>query len=331
MSTADGRRLDPLVARGRRAVERALSDLPAGSPVVLGVSGGADSLALACLAAFAAPRAGHRPVAVVVDHGLQDGSGAVARRAAEAVGGLGIADVLVRRVEVGASGGPEAAAREARRAALETVADQRGAAAILLAHTRDDQAETVLLGLARGSGTRSLAGIAPVAGRWRRPLLALSRAETERICVLAGLSWWDDPHNADPAYARVRVRRQVLPVLEDALGPGIAAALARTADQSRADADLLDGLAAVLARTAVRPDTTVDVEALVSAPPALRTRVLRVWLVGAGTPAGALTRDHVLGCEALVTDWHGQDGPTLPGGVVVRRCAGALHLVRPPA
>ncbi|MGH1563853.1 tRNA lysidine(34) synthetase TilS [Mumia sp. DW29H23] len=315
--------LDPTVARGRSAVTDALEDVSSGSAVVLGVSGGADSLALAALTAFVAPRREIGVRCLVVDHGLQDGSAQVAAATAETLRGLGL-EADVRRVQVGRDGGPEAAARSARRAALASYAQEHGCVAVLLAHTRDDQAETVLLGLSRGSGARSLAGIAPRDGLWRRPLLGLSRTDTEAVCRASGLSWWSDPHNDDDRYARVRVRRDVLPVLEEALGPGVAAALARTAGMLRDDADLLDTLAAQSRGELARPDGGLDAAGLAALPRALRTRVLRAAALEAGCPAGDLTAAHVVEVERLVTRWRGQGGPALPGGVTVSRTDGAL-------
>src|SRR5690606_16509861 len=190
--------------------------------VLVALSGGADSLALAAATAFEAPRAGIRAGAIVVDHGLQEGSDAVAARAAEQARTLGLEPVLVTRVEVGTAGGPEAAAREARYAAILAAVTETGASAALLAHTPDDQAETVLLGLARGSGGASLMGMDADAGTLRRPLLGIRRATTRQACLDEGLEPWHDPHNLDPTYARVRVRERVLPVLEAELGPGVA-------------------------------------------------------------------------------------------------------------
>lgn len=286
-----------------------LADVERTTPVVLGVSGGADSLALAACAAFVA-RADARPVrAVVVDHGVQEGSGAVAERAAATVEGLGLA-AHVLRVQVGGSGGPEARARRARRAALSEAAGPDGV--VLLAHTLDDQAETVLLGLGRGSGPRSLAGMRAVDGPWRRPFLGLRRADTEAVCAAHGLNWWDDPHNRDPAVRRSRVRHEALPLLEDVLGGGVREALARTADLVRDDADALDAAASLVRDPA-------DVRVLAALAPALRSRLLRRLALEAGAGAGALGAVHVRALDALVTDWHGQERVELPGGVAVRR------------
>jgi tRNA(Ile)-lysidine synthase len=232
----------PAVATCRRAVRELLKGLDTGSLVLVASSGGADSLALAAAIAFEAPRAEFRAGAVTVDHGLQPGSAERASAVATQLKRLGLDPVEIATVTVEPGGGPEAAARYARYRALDETAVRLGAAAIFLGHTRDDQAETVLLGLARGSGARSLAGMAPVSddGRYRRPFLAVSRDTTRLACQTDRLQPWEDPHNTDHSYTRVRVRLEALPALERAAGPGVTEALARTAALLRADADALD-------------------------------------------------------------------------------------------
>lgn len=313
--------LDPDLAAVRRAVRVATRDLPDGALVLVACSGGADSLALLAGACFELPKAGRRCGAVVVDHALQAGSAAIAQLAAAQARGRGADPVHVVTATVGGAGGPEAAARTARYAALRQVAGEVAARTVLLGHTRDDQAETVLLGLARGSGTRSLAGMRPFDGLWRRPLLALPREQVRRACVASGLSAWDDPHNADPAYTRVRVRSRVLPVLEAELGPGVRAALARTADLLRADADLLDALAEPLTRQVVSAgkDLHVDCRVLAGEPAAMRSRVLLAAARTAGCPPGDLTAAHVGALDDLVRSAHGGHGIDLPAGVRAQR------------
>jgi tRNA(Ile)-lysidine synthase len=313
-----GGALDPAVAAGRTVVGAALADLGAGSRIVIGVSGGADSLALAAVTAFVARREALELAAVVVDHGLQDDSAQVAEHAAAQLASLDV-PAEVHRVEVGHAGGPEAAARTARRAALQST----GADAVLLAHTLDDQAETVLLGLGRGSGPRSIAGMAARDGVWRRPFLTLRRADTERICRAHGLDWWTDPHNSDPAFRRVRVRREVMPLLEDVLGGGVAEALARTADQLRADGTHLDDLADGV----TSPN---DVAVLAALPSALRSRVLRRLALAAGADAAALSAAHLAQLDRLVTDWRGQRRIELPGGVSAARTGASLTFADTP-
>lgn len=322
----------PAVAAVRSAVRAELADVAPGALVLVACSGGADSLALAAATAFVAPRAGLRAGAVVVDHGLQHGSDEVARRAAEQCRGLALDPVEVVRVDVPGSGagGPESAARSARYAALDDAAQRLGAVVVLLGHTRDDQAETVLLALARGSGGRSLSGMAHRRGRLRRPFLGLPRRTTEEVCSALDLEPWHDPTNRPGdgrSPLRSRVRHDVLPVLREVLGPGVTEALARTADQLREDADLLDHLAAQVlreARGAAAADLDLDVEVLLAAPSPLRRRALRAALVDAGVPAGSLHLSHVLAVEALVTQWHGQGAVALPGGRGVRRRCGRL-------
>jgi tRNA(Ile)-lysidine synthase len=315
----------PAVAGTRAAVRGCLADLAAGDLVLAACSGGADSLALAAALAFTAPRHGLRAGAVTVDHGLQPGSAAQAARVSAQLRALGLEPVRAITVTVDGTGGPEAAARAARYRALSQAGDEAGAAAILLGHTLDDQAETVLLGLARGSGGRSLAGMPARAGRYRRPFLGIGRAQTAAACAALDLAAWDDPQNADPRFARARVRQQALPALEAALGPGVAAALARTAGQLRADADALDALAAEAAGRLIGPGQEIDVADITALPPALRTRVLRRAAIAAGCGPGALSAAHVGRLDELLTDWHGQRGVDLPGGVRGLRQYGKLR------
>lgn len=292
----------PATAATRLAVRRSLTGHE--GSVLAAVSGGADSLALAAALAFERPGAG----AVVVDHALQDGSAQVAAQAVEQCRGLGLtARVLTCSRPVGASGegGPEARARALRYGLLEEAAVEDRDAVVLLGHTREDQAECVLLGLIRGSGSRALSGMAPVRGRYRRPFLDLPRAVVRKACQEAGLTPYEDLHNSDPAYQRVVVRR-LLAELD------ITAGLARSAQLLRADADALDGL--------VVP--TDDVAELLRLPEALRSRTIKTWAEGqSGRP---LTAVQVGALRALVEDWHGQGPVSLPGGGRVRREGGRL-------
>ena len=318
-------RLDSAVAQARLLVRSTLSDLEPGALVLVALSGGPDSVALAAVTAFEAPRAQLGWGAVVVDHQLQPGSAVVAASAAGQARQLGADPVDIVAVQVGTGGGPEAAARHARHAALRDVAQARGAAALLLGHTLDDQAENVLLGLTRGSGTRSLAGMATHDGLLRRAFLTLRRTQTKAICRARGLTWYDDPHNADPAYTRSRVRARLLPVLEQELGPGIALGLARTAALARADADLLDAQAVEVGVQAAAGDAAWRIDVLRDTPVALRSRVLRNAALAARCPASALTAGHVAAISALIDDWHGQAGVDLPGRVRVVRAADRLR------
>ena len=330
----DGAKADAsaALAADASAADAAVAD------VLVALSGGADSLALAAATAFEAPRAGGgtglRAGAVIVDHGLQAGSAGVAERAAAQARELGLHPVLVERVAVGTEGGPEAAARDARYAAFAEAASGTGAGAVLLGHTLDDQAETVLLGLARGSGTASLSGMAPVSVAssseaeggasvtYLRPLLGIRCAQTLQFCKDSGLEPWQDPQNVDPKFARVRVRERVLPVLEAELGPGIAEALARTAEQAREDAEALDHFAEEQAEELAdhaEAGLSLSVKGLASNPAALRQRIIR--LAVAAEFGVSLSRAQTLEVARLVTDWHGQGVLHLPGVRVVRQGA----------
>lgn len=324
------------VAAVRRSITAALrAHHLAGAHLLLGVSGGPDSLALAAGAGHAVPALGGTVGALVVDHGLQEHSAAVAEEAAAQCRTLGLDPVAVRRVQVasGSGEGPEAAARRARLAALHDRAVEVGAAAVLLGHTLDDQAEQVLLGLARGSGSRSLAGM-PAARPIQpgspvlllRPLLDHPRQTTEAACAAVGLTPWHDPHNADPTYTRVRVRGAIAQ-LQDALGPGLPAALARTADLLRDDAEALDeGALSLLDRHGPPPWSVTEV---LAAPVALRRRFWRTWALRLGSPGGALSSTHLREVDALLTHWHGQGPIHLPGGVRAGRSGDRVWLDGP--
>lgn len=295
----------------------ALAGLPRGpreAPVLVACSGGADSLALA-VAALDLRDDVH---AAVVDHGLQDGSAERAAATAELLAGLG-ARARVHRVEVAGPGGTEAAARAARYAALRT-ARPHSDSPVLLGHTLDDQAETVLLGLGRGSGPRSIAGMRAWDDPWLRPLLGIRRATTRAAC--ATLPVWDDPHNTDPRFTRVRLRHEVLPLLEDVLSGGVAAALARTATQLREDLDALDALAATLGTDTAE----LDPGPLVGVPVAVRRRVLRRWLRARGV--SGLTDEHLRAADALAVTGPDRTGAALPGGLELVRARGRLGLRR---
>jgi len=308
-----GGALDPTVATARNRVRDNLADLAPGARVVLAVSGGADSLALAAATSFVSAKLGHSLSAVIVDHRLQEGSASVAAGARKRVGSLGI-EARIVTVSVGTLGGMEAAARRARYDVFDALEDVD---AVLLGHTLDDQAETVLLGLGRGSGARSIAGMAAVEGRYRRPFLGMTRKEAETVCRASGLEWWTDPQNSDPAYTRVRLRHEVLPLLEDVLGGGVAQALARTADFLRNDNAYLDEVAATHTEG-------LTASALAVLAPAIRGRVLRIAALEAGADPSELAAHHIRGIDELITRWRGQERIELPGGVAAVRVGDAL-------
>ncbi|MBK8459141.1 MAG: tRNA lysidine(34) synthetase TilS [Micropruina sp.] len=305
----------------RRALQPASFELVAaveqawrGEEVLVACSGGSDSLALAACAAIAGQRRGFGVRAVTVDHGLQPDSSRWAEIVAERLAGAGIAPIVLAVTVRDQGQGLEAAAREARYAALS--AEVEDGEAVYLGHTLDDQAETVLLGLARGSGGRSLSGMPAVRAPFVRPFLGVRSAITTQACRELGLQWIDDPHNAQARFTRVRVRERVLPLLEAELGPGVVQALARTAELLRADADLLDHLAQA-ELDGLGQASELDCTWLAGLPRPLLSRVLRLWLFDRG--ATEVPYGRVRAVEALVIDWHGQAWIELAGLRVIRR------------
>ena len=312
----------------RRAARNALAHFEPGDRILLAVSGGADSLLLAAATNLEASKVGIQLHALVVDHQLQNGSGDVAASAQKKLIGLGITEVKVAQVLVSnnsGNGGMEAAARSARYKALDDEADRIGAVAIFLGHTEDDLAETVLLGLARGSGTRSLSGMAFHVGRYVRPFLELTRAQVLAACKESGIEFWSDPQNEDSSFARVRVRNEILPRMEKEIGPGISKALARTSRILREDADALDLIAGDLFATLVDP-TQIPIELISELPSAVRKRVIKRAIEAMGAPT--LTAEQIQEVDALIGAWKGQGAVALAGGITVRRDSGRLTLSR---
>lgn len=323
--------LHPAVAAVRRGVRAVLDDPADPLPndvVLVACSGGADSLALAAATVFEGHRRGLRVLGATVDHGLQPGSERQAAAVVDQLARLGVDETVSARVEVATDAGigPEAAARRARYAVLDQIADSFDAGRVLLGHTRDDQAETVLLGLTRGSGGRSLSGMRRGFGRYRRPLLEVSADDTVTACQVQGLEYWTDPHNSDPAFTRVRVRTRILPMLEDELGPGVAQTLARTADQVRADVEALDGLAAEHFDR-LWTGSELPRDALNELPAALRTRVLRLAALDSGAIDAELFAVHVGALDDLATARISGE-VQLPGHLSAFRSAGRIRFVR---
>ncbi len=316
----------PAVAAVRLAVRQALGQQSAGPAVLVACSGGADSVALAAAVAFETARTGRCAGLVTIDHGLQAGSAARAALVGQLGYELGLDPVHQIPVVVGRAGGPEAAARTARYAALRPLlADYR----VLLGHTADDQAETVLLGLGRGSGGRSIAGMRAESDGYLRPLLGVRRADTVAACTALGLPVWQDPHNLDPRFRRVRLRHEVLPLLEDVLAGGVTEALARTASMLTEDLDALDQLAGQALAAALDPTGALRLTVLDGQPAAILHRVLKRWAEDGG--AGRLSAEQVHQLGRLVRRWHGQLGSDLPGGYRAVRVSGRLELVAPAA
>lgn len=290
--------------------------------VLFGCSGGADSMALAL--ALHAEKSDMKVIPVVIDHGLQAGSADVASETVVKLKQIGYTQVETARAQVVLTDGMEASARRARYQIFHQFIDTYQPKHFFLAHTLNDQAETVLLGLARGSGARSLAGMAVENNLFVRPLLKIFRNQTEAACQEMNTAFYSDPQNNDLKFTRVKVRKNVLPTLEENLGPGVMQALVRTADLLRDDADALDSFALEFFNQVDSYNLKVhDLERL---PKAIRSRVLRLAIYKAGAPAGSLSADHINQAEALISQWHGQKEVSLPGDVKVWRNSGTISL-----
>lgn len=300
----------------RSAVRAKLEKYSAGDLIIVAVSGGADSLALAEATKLESDKLALQVIGLTIDHQLQKDSSTQAEKVVKQLS----FPCLIEKVKVEITDGLEASARRARYEAFERIAKERSAVAIFLGHTKDDQAETVLLGLARGSGARSLSGMASENGLYVRPFLEITREQTVAACKELKLQPWNDPHNDDPNFLRVRVRKNVLPIMESELGPGIKDALTRSAQLLRDDADALDAMAEEF----WAKDKSPEIEALLKLAKAVRTRVLRLALFESGVTQ--LSAEQVGWVEALISNWKGQGEVSLPSGVKVSRISGRLTL-----
>ena len=310
----------PALWQIRKAVKPWLND--SAQPVLFGCSGGADSMALAV--ALFMESSNTKVIPIVIDHGLQEGSAQITSQTIERLKQIGFTQVESARAQVTMTDGLEASARRARYQLFNQFIETYQPKYFLLAHTLNDQAENVLLGLARGSGARSLSGMAVKNNIFVRPLLKISRELTTAACSEARIEIWSDPHNEDLRFTRVRVRKNLLPIIEDNLGPGITEALVRSADLLRDDADALDGFAAEYFNQA--DSFNLDVKELERLPKAITTRVLRLAIYKAGAPAGSLSAEHIAAAQALISDWHGQKEVSLPGNVKLLRNSGRITL-----
>jgi len=317
-------RLTPAMADVRRAIRDNWDqvNLAKGSTVSIACSGGADSLALASAALFEGQRADVRIIACIVNHNLQEGSNEVALRTKALLTELGFEVVEIKDVHIQQSSlGMEAAARNSRYGALTEFAEKHSAVFTMLGHTLDDQAETVLLGLARGSGAKSIAGMPTLSpdGKYLRPLLGITRKHTVSYCEDLGLEFWSDPQNLDTKFSRVKARLKVLPVLEKELGPGIAQALARTAEILQDDISYLEAQAEqafILVAKTTNNSVMIDVDAFLKLPKALANRVIHKSLSLMGAEPAKVQIDAV---SDLVFNWHGQKPLTLPSIRVERK------------
>lgn len=313
----------------QNAVQNLLKDFDAGDYVLVGCSGGADSLALAWTTLVVGKRLELKTGVIIVDHQLFPESNSVALNAKKQCEDLGIEEVIIKKVNVEQNHeGLEAAARIARYEAFENVLQETNAQVILLAHTQDDQAETVLMRLTRGSGAKSLSGMAQVSGKYLRPFLHLRKKLVHDSLDLIGLKAWQDPANTDHQFLRVKVRHELMPKIVEVLGESAISSLDKTSQLLRLDNQALEDIAQQFFGSQKDVKTKgLEISELEKLPEAIRTRVLRICAIASGVHPGPFSFEHIEAIDALVKNWHGQGNVDLPGFIQATRVNGSLRFV----
>lgn len=302
----------------RNAIKSALSTVSKDANVGLGVSGGADSLALliALSTLYKGDRASQVHV-VSIDHQLQEITSQISQQVATLANNFGFTTHIIP-IDIPETGnGAEADARTARYSAFDTIITDHNLEAFLIGHTKSDQAEQVMLGLLRGSGTRSISGIPERRGVFVRPFLnVLNRAETQKVCNENLVTYWCDPHNDSTDYNRVNIRK-LIKETETVTGQNIVEPLVRTAKISTEDADALDFYATVAYDTIVSSDWNIDT--LLTVPVAIRKRVYRNKLISLNIATDKVSFDALASIETLISDWHGQKVNNITSNLMVTR------------
>ena len=313
----------------QNAVQNLLKDFDAGDYVLVGCSGGADSLALAWTTLVVGKRLELKTGVIIVDHQLFPESNSVALNAKKQCEDLGIEEVIIKKVNVEQTHeGLEAAARIARYEAFENVLQETNAQVILLAHTQDDQAETVLMRLTRGSGAKSLSGMAQVSGKYLRPFLHLRKKLVHDSLDLIGLKAWQDPANTDHQFLRVKVRHELMPKIVEVLGESAISSLDKTSQLLRLDNQALEELAQQFFESQKDVKTNgLEISELEKLPEAIRTRVLKIFAIASGVHPGPFSFEHIEAIDALVKNWHGQGNVDLPGFIQATRVDHSIRFI----
>lgn len=313
----------------QNAVQNLLKNFDAGDYVLVGCSGGADSLALVWTTSVVGKRLELKVGAIIVDHQLFPESNDVALNAKKQCEELGIQEVIIKKVNVEHNHeGLEAAARIARYEAFENVLHETNAQAILLAHTQDDQAETVLMRLTRGSGAKSLSGMAQVSRKYLRPFLHLRKKLVHDSLDLIGLKAWQDPANTDHQFLRVKVRHELMPKIIEVLGESAISSLDKTSQLLRLDNQALEELAQQFFESQKDVKTNgLEISELEKLPEAIRTRVLRIFAIASGVHPGPFSFEHIEAIDALVKNWHGQGNVDLPGFIQATRVDHSIRFI----
>ncbi len=300
----------------QNAVSNLLKDFEPADLILVGCSGGADSIALVWSASVVCKRLNLNLGVVIVDHQLIAESNQVAENTKKQCAEFGINQIIVKKIKVVLENeGLESAARKARYEAFEEVIKDTNAKALMLAHTQDDQAETMLMRLTRGSGAKSLSAMSEVSGKYLRPFLHVRKFEIKDALEKEDIKYWNDPANSNSDFLRVKVRNELIPKLIEVLGDSVVEALDRTSMLLKNDNDILDQIAL----NHYQENRQLLISKLEDLPSAIRTRVIKLAALDAGVNPGPFSFEHIEAIDALVTNWHGQSHIDLPGFVQASR------------
>jgi len=301
----------------QNAVNELIKNFEPADTLLIACSGGADSLALAWASKVVAKRLDLNVIAVIIDHQLFNESFQVALNAKEQCENFGIEKVIIKKIEVKENKeGLESAARSARYEAFEQLMIELNAKAALLAHTQDDQAETMLMRLTRGSGAKSLSAMKEVSGKYLRPFLHIRKKELVEALQKEGITFWQDPANTDYRFLRAKVRNELMPKLIEVLGESVIESLDRTSDLLKEDNEALESIAFKNYRDL---NKELNVEELIKFPAAIRKRIIKIAALESGVIPGPFTFEHIEAIDALVTKWRGQGNVDLPGFIQASR------------
>ncbi|MGA0083315.1 MAG: tRNA lysidine(34) synthetase TilS [Candidatus Nanopelagicales bacterium] len=309
----------------QNAVNNLLKDFEPADNILVACSGGADSLALAWTSQVVTKRIGLNLIAVIIDHQLIKESSQVAQDAKKKCEDFGIEKVVIKQIEVkDDNDGLEAAARKARYEAFEESVNEFNAKAVLLAHTQDDQAETMLMRLTRGSGAKSLSAMKEVSGKYLRPFLHIRKQVLVDALEKENISYWQDPANTNYKFLRAKVRHELMPKLIEVLGDSAIDSLDRTSGLLKEDNEALESIAL---ESYEKLNKELKVQELEKLPTAIRKRVIKIAALNSGVTPGPFSFEHIEAIDALVTNWHGQGNVDLPGFIQASRVDQTIRFI----
>jgi len=309
----------------QNAVNNLLKDFEPADNILVACSGGADSLALAWTSQVVTKRIGLNLIAVIIDHQLIKESTQVAQDAKKKCEDFGIEKVVIKQIEVkDDKDGLEAAARKARYEAFEELVNEFNAKAVLLAHTQDDQAETMLMRLTRGSGAKSLSAMKEVSGKYLRPFLHIRKQVLVDALEKENISYWQDPANTNYKFLRAKVRHELMPKLIEVLGDSAIDSLDRTSGLLKEDNEALESIAL---ESYEKLNKELKVQELEKLPTAIRKRVIKIAALNSGVTPGPFSFEHIEAIDALVTNWRGQGNVDLPGFIQASRVDQTIRFI----